>query len=167
MSTVTEYLSSKGVPFAILRHAEVRTALGEAYALGVPPEIVAKTVVLDVGGAHVLAVLPASRRLDMHRLREALRDHHVRLASEDELSRDFPQYELGSFPALGSLISAPVVIDPDFIMHDDVVLAGGEGGESIRVRTRDLLAIEHALVTPITERPEEDALVGESMKAQG
>jgi len=163
MSTVTEYLRDQGVPFTVLHHAEVQSALGEAYALGVAPEIVAKTVVLDVGPGHVLAVLPASRRLDMHRLRAALRDHHARLASEAELSRDFPQYELGSFPALGSLVAAPVVIDPEFIMHDDVVMAAGERGESVRVRTRDLLAIEHAMVIPITDEPDDEAPDEESV----
>lgn len=149
MSAVTEYLTRAGVPFDVLRHAPVMSAMGEAFALGVPPEMVVKTLVLDAGPIHVLAVVPASRRLDMHLVRHALLNHHAHLASEDELIRDFGEYELGTLPPLGSLLSAPVVIDPEVVQHDQVVFAAGSRGESVRVHTRDLLALEHAFVTPI------------------
>ena len=149
MSAVTEYLSRKGIPFDVLRHADVQTAVGEALSLGIPAELVAKTIVLDVGRSHVLAVVPASRRLDARLLRDALRRRDIHLATEDELQRDFPQFELGSIPPLGSLLSAPILIDPEVVRHDIVVFASGTHEESVRVRARDLLQLEHAVVTPI------------------
>jgi Ala-tRNA(Pro) deacylase len=149
MSKVTEYLTRMRVPHVELAHANVHTALGEAFALGISPDVVAKPIVLDVGTVHVLAVVPASRTLDIRRIRDALRQQEVRLASETELEHDFPQYELGAFPALGSIESTPVLIDPEVVVHREVFFAAGTSDKSVRVRTRDLLRIEHALVTPI------------------
>ncbi len=163
LSTVTEYLSRKGIPFDALRHADVQTALGEAFSLGIPGELVAKTIVLDVGRGPVLAVVPASRRLDMHLLRDALRRRDIHLATEDELERDFPQFEMGSIPRRGSLLSAPLVIDPEVVQHDMVVFAAGTHEESVRVRMRDLLRLEHAVVTPIASLREEDPPRGERL----
>jgi Ala-tRNA(Pro) deacylase len=163
MSAVVEYLERMGIPFDVMRHATVRTAIGEAYALGVAPEIVAKTIVLDVGPIHVLAVIPASKRVDIKLLRLWLRRNDVHLATEEELMRHYPQYELGALPPLGSLLSSPMLIDPDVVQHDAVVFAAGLRDESVRVWTRDLLAHEHAIVTPITESADTEAERKESM----
>jgi prolyl-tRNA editing enzyme YbaK/EbsC (Cys-tRNA(Pro) deacylase) len=50
---------------------------------------------------------------------------------------------------------SPVMIDPEVVQHDTVVFAAGSREESVRIRTRDLLELEHALVTPIAESHEE------------
>ena len=152
MSTVTEYLTQMGVPFVVLRHARVQTALGEASRWASLPRAWPRRS-CSIGPVHVLAVVPASRRLDMHLVRAALRAHHAHLATEEELGRHFPEFRARKLPALGSLVDAPIVIDPEFILHEELVFAGGTvigaGAD------RDLLALEHALVTPITQRPEE------------
>ena len=99
----------------------------------------------------------------MHLLRDALRRRDIHLATEDELERDFPQFEMGSIPRLGSLLSAPLVIDPEVVQHDMVVFAAGTHEESVRVRMRDLLRLEHAVVTPIASLREEDPPRGERL----
>ena len=46
-------------------------------------------------------------------VREALGDHHARLASEEELDRDFPGYLLRALAPLGALLGSEVFIDPE------------------------------------------------------
>ncbi len=44
----------------------------------------------------------------MKRLREAVGDRHTRLATEEELERDFPGLDLGALPPIGSLLGVPM-----------------------------------------------------------
>ena len=89
MSLVAEYLTRRRVAFEVVPHRRVFTSVEEAVALGVPADEVVKTVALRVHGKYALAVLPASRRLDMHLVRHAVGDPTARLATEAELRVDF------------------------------------------------------------------------------
>jgi Ala-tRNA(Pro) deacylase len=54
-------------------------------------------------GGYALVAVPATGRLDMHLVQAAVGDRRVRLATEEEPRRDFPGFELGALPPLGSL----------------------------------------------------------------
>jgi Ala-tRNA(Pro) deacylase len=156
MSAIQAFLEQRGVPFESLSHPRAFTSISEARALGIPADEVLKTVVLDAGEGHVLAVVPGGRRLDMRLVHDAIGDSHAALASEQELQRDFPEYELGAFPPLGELIGAPVYVDPEVLEHDMVVFAAGTCTESIKARSRDLFPQGSVTVAPITRHPEWD-----------
>jgi hypothetical protein len=48
----------------------------------------------------------------MRRIRAAIADEHARLASEEELRRAFPDYELGTLPPLGLLLESRCTSTP-------------------------------------------------------
>ncbi|HWC43700.1 MAG TPA: YbaK/EbsC family protein, partial [Actinomycetota bacterium] len=85
MSLVTDYLADRGVGFQVLPHRRALTSLQEARELGVAADEVLKTVALWTEGKYVLAVVPASRRLALRLVRDALEDSAARLATEAEL----------------------------------------------------------------------------------
>jgi Ala-tRNA(Pro) deacylase len=89
--------------------------------------------------------IPATCRLDMHLARAAVGDRHARLATEQELLRDFPGFELGALPPLGSLLGAPLYVDQVVLQHETVVFAAGSQTESVQLKTADLL--HHEQVT--------------------
>lgn len=138
MSTVTEHLEQQGIEFEVLRHEPTNTSLAHAHALGVQEHEVVKTVVLDVRTGHAFAVVPADCRVDLAKVREAINSRHVELASEDEISRDYPEFELGAIPPLGRFVRTPLIVDPKVLDHDEVVFAAGSQDTSVRVRTRDV-----------------------------
>jgi hypothetical protein len=94
MSVVTEHLEQRGSAFEVLPHRQAYTSTDEARALGIDAGDVLKTLAVRTGPGYALVVIPASRRLDLHLVRDALGDHHARLASEEELGRDFAAYQL-------------------------------------------------------------------------
>jgi Ala-tRNA(Pro) deacylase len=155
MSLVTTFLKEHHVRFKVLRHLPASTSLGEARALGVPAVSVAKTLVLDIPRGHALAVIPASRRLDPRLTEEAVGIHHVELAPEAEIEHDFPGFELGAIPPLASLLGTKVYIDSELAVQDWVFFATGSRDESVRVRTRDLIALDSAAVVRLTSEPPE------------
>jgi Ala-tRNA(Pro) deacylase len=156
MSAVSDHLQRRGVRFEATSHAETYTSVDEARALGIAADEVLKAVLLQAASGYALAVIPAARRLDMKLVGQAVADKHARLATEGELERDFPAYELGAFPPLGSLLSMPTYVDPEVMQHETIVFAAGSRTESIKVRADDLFRGESVTVTPLTRHPEED-----------
>jgi Ala-tRNA(Pro) deacylase len=88
-------------------------------------------------------------------VRHAVDDHHARMATEDELEREFPAYELGALPPVGSILGLPAYVDPEVLEHETVVFAAGTQTESVKVRTAELFRDEPISVVPLTRRPEE------------
>lgn len=153
MSFVTEHLEWRGVDYEVAEHARAVTSMEEAGALGITADEVVKTVMLATDRGPALVVVPASRRLDLRLAREAVGDHAARLASEDELQRSFSECELGALPPLGSLLGAPVFVDPEVLEHDTVMFAAGTQTQSIKARCADLFRGEEVQVSPLT-RPD-------------
>lgn len=151
MSTVTEHLASKGLDFEVLQHEPAVTSLAEAHTLGIPEDEVVKTVVLDVRTGHAFAVLPANCDIDLDKIRSAINSRHVELATEEEIERDYPEFELGAIPPLGALVRTPLIVDPQVLDHDVVVFAAGTQAESVRMRTQDLFAASMMKVASICQ----------------
>ena len=158
MSRVTQHLKSHGVPFESIAHEQTYTSIAEASTLGIDAHEVLKTVAVRVEGGYVLTVVPAARRLDLHRVRAAVGDRHARLATEAELQRDFPDVELGALPPLASLAGGRLYVDPAVLEHETVVFAAGSRTESVKLRAADLVRFQQGQVTtaPLTWQPDED-----------
>jgi Ala-tRNA(Pro) deacylase len=157
MSAVTEHLEQQGSAFEVLAHRQAYTCIEEARALGMDAGEVIKTVAVRVGPGYALMVIPASRRLDLHLVREAVADNRARLATEEELRRDFAGYELGALPPLGSLVRARVCVDPEVLGHDTVAFAAGTQTESVKMRTQDLFGGAEVTTFRLAKRAGQDA----------
>ncbi len=156
MTQVTENLRTRGVPFAPIAHQQACTSIDEARALGIEAGEVVKTVAVRAAGGYALMAVPATGRLDMHLVQAAVGDRHVRLATEQELLRDFPGFELGALPPLGSVLGAPLYVDQEVLQHDTVVFAAGSQTESVQLKTADLLRHEQATVLPLIKNADEN-----------
>lgn len=153
MSKVTEYLESHHVPFTALPHPAAASAIAEANVLVMPPWKVAKSVVLDTKNGHVIAVVPADRRVDLHLIRAALDDPHAALADEEEIARDYPAFDLGAIPPIARLTGTTTLVDPEVARLESVVFASGRQDESVRISTVDLLDDPNVRVIPIVVAP--------------
>ena len=156
MTRVTEYLETHGLPFEPIAHQQAYTSIDEARALGIDASEVVKTVAVRAAGGYALMVILATCRLDMRLVRAAVGDRHVRLATEEELLRDFPGVELGALPPLGSLLGAPLYVDPEVLQHETVVFAAGSQTESVQLKTADLLRHERVTALPLIKHADED-----------
>jgi Ala-tRNA(Pro) deacylase len=156
MTRVTEHLETHGVPFEPIAHQQAYTSIAEARALGIDAGEVLKTVAMRVADGYALVAIPATCRLDMHLVQAATGDRHVRLATEEELLRDFADFELGALPPLGSLLGVPLYVDQEVLQHETVVFAAGSQTESVQLRTADLLQHEQVTTLPLIKHPDEN-----------
>lgn len=157
MGYVLDYLQGRGSVFTVIPHPKAPTAEGEAHAMGISPDEVVKTVVVIANYGPALMVIPASRRLDMELVARATGDPQVRLATERELERQFPDYELGALPPLSMLLLAPMYVDPAVAERESIVFAAGRQDVSVRMATRDLFGTDPVVITSLTAESRERA----------
>jgi Ala-tRNA(Pro) deacylase len=156
MADVVGVLEQAGIDFDVLEHARTMRAVDEAAALGVEAEEVAKTLVLVAPGGNVRAVIAASERIDVHKVAAllAVGGKKVRLASEEDLARDYPEFELGAVPPFGGREDR-VLVDERLAGRDSVVVEAGSHDRSVRLNPADLVRLTGAQVADIgREEPE-------------
>jgi Ala-tRNA(Pro) deacylase len=148
---LTSLLDDAGVEYEVLLHAHTESALAEAEALGLDAADVAKTLVVTTPEGYLRAVVPASERLDLKKLREVVggAKKRVHLATEDDLARDYAEFELGAVPPLGGARRDRVVVDSRVAERDSVVIEAGSHDQSLRVSTDALLRLTGAGVADV------------------
>jgi Ala-tRNA(Pro) deacylase len=102
---------------------------------------VAKGVMMRAGDDYLLAVLPASRHIDMARLSRSL-GCDVRLLTEAEAAMSFPDCEFGAIPPLGEAYGLATIVDDailcDGMMDDEeIFFEGGDHRTLIAIEARD------------------------------
>ena len=150
MPEVVVFLEEAGIDFDVLEHAHTVRAVDEAAALGVGAEEVAKTLVLVAPSGNVRAVLAASERIALHKVAAVLGvgGKKVRLASEDDLARDYPEFELGAVPPFGGR-EDQVLVDERLAGRDSVVVEAGSHDTSVRLKATDLVRLTGAHVADL------------------
>jgi Ala-tRNA(Pro) deacylase len=148
-NALVDALERAGVSYELLEHSRTDRAADEAAALGLRPDEVAKTIVVTTGSENVRVILPASDRIDMHKLRDLLdTGKELHLLNEEALARDYPEFELGAVPPLGGKEDA-VVVDRRVAALDEVVFEAGEHDRSVRVPTDGLVSASRARVADV------------------
>lgn len=123
--TLQEYLEDNRIRYDIAKHAKTSTSAMTAEVSHVPGGSMAKGVVLKWDGSYVLAVVPASRHVDLDKVGEILGEA-VQLASEDEASALFPDCDEGAVPIFGEPYRLACVIDERLNAPDHIYFEGGD-----------------------------------------
>jgi Ala-tRNA(Pro) deacylase len=140
-ASISRYLEQHGVPFSVVEHSVAYTAQEEAAAVHVPGREWAKAVVCIIDDQPTLAVLPADRRVDLDRLREACGARSARLAREAEFRPLYSDCEIGAMPPFGPLYRQPVVVERSLTSDPEILFNGGSHHDAIRMRYRDFEAL--------------------------
>ena len=149
--SLVDDLERASVAYELIDHPRTTTAAAEARVLGVAPHEVAKTVVLTTPEGFVRAVLPASDRLDLGKLREILDAKDIELATEAVLAGAYPEFELGAVPPLTGGDGDRVLVDSRLCENEWVVLEAGTHEQSLRLRTTDLVELTDARVVDLSQ----------------
>ena len=149
------YLNRERVHYDVLPHPAAFRALTVAQMLKTPEKEMAKVVIVKVDTRFVMTVLPASWKVDLHRLRAVFADHQVRLATESEITDLFPDCELGAMPPFGNLYRIPVYVDQSLTEDEEIVFQAGTHSDAIRMRYWDFAALVFPVVAQFHRAPAE------------
>src|SRR5438445_13089782 len=146
------YLRDREVSFELIEHAHSESAAAEARAAHLPAEQTAKTVVLHTAGGYRFAVIPASDRLDLAKAADSLdvRRHDLRLATEAEMTADFPTYDVGAIPPIGPDTPAEVV-DMRLLAYQHVLCPAGDHEHSFLLDPADIVRLTSAQTVDLRE----------------
>lgn len=131
------FLDRNGVKYMTIAHSRAYTAREIAEAAHVQGKDFAKTVIVSIDNRMAMAVLPASEKLDIARLRQAAGARHIRLALESELDRLFPGCEPGAMPPFGNLYGLEVFAAKSLADDDQIAFNAGSHAEALRLAYRD------------------------------
>ena len=151
---IRDFLRSRGIGFQVLLHNPAPSSTRLAKSIHVPGRQVAKGVLVWAAGEFVLAVLPATSKIDLERLSAVLGGRAVRLATEDEIETAFGDCERGALPPFGRLYGLNTVVDASLAADVDIVCVGNARHEGVRLRYRDYVAIEQPLIARFATAPE-------------
>jgi Ala-tRNA(Pro) deacylase len=140
---VDDFLTDHHVPFQRHQHEPVFTANRVAEALHIPGKEMAKTVLVRTNFGYILAVLPATHRIDLEQLRLNLGEHDIELASEAEMNQLFPDCETGAIPPFGSLYDLTTVVDETLSEDKEIVFEAQNHAEAISMTYEDFARLEH------------------------
>ncbi len=130
--TVGDALSLEGIRYRLLAR-DPSQAGGTAPA----PWHTARAVLMKDHGGHLLAVLPASRRLDEASLRAQLHRPDLARADDWALDESFYDCRLGFVPPLGPWYRIPTVVDMRLRDAPQVYFEGGDGQHLVCVEEEE------------------------------
>ena len=84
-ASVTDHLSREGVPYEVITHEHTRDSNHSAEAAHIPGDQLAKCVMLEDGEGYLMAVLPATHKVDLGAIHRQL-NRKLSLATDHELA---------------------------------------------------------------------------------
>jgi Ala-tRNA(Pro) deacylase len=138
-----EFLESNGVKYLTIPHRQAYTAMEVAESAHVPGREMAKTVIVDVDGRLAMAVLPATRHVNVEHLRRSVGAQHVGIAKEGEFRFDFPECEVGAMPPFGNLFNMEVLVDPKLAEDEEIAFNAGTHTEVVKMAYKDFDRLVH------------------------
>lgn len=128
--TLTRYLQQ--VPYDLLEHPRATTTLEAAEAAHVPGDCVAKTVVLEDDCGFIMAVLPATHRIDLGELHRRF-NRRLGLATEAEIASLFTDCEIGAVPPIGAAYGIDTIVDDSLTGQSEVYFDAGDHKQMVHV----------------------------------
>lgn len=134
------FLDEHRVKYVIINHSPAYTARETAASTLIPRREFAKTVLVKLADQRlIMAVVPASRHVDLNTLSDAAGATAACLADEEEFESLFPGCETGAVPPFGNLYDIPVYVDRELMDEDDVAFNAGTHTQIIRLSSQDYL----------------------------
>jgi Ala-tRNA(Pro) deacylase len=144
--TVRDYLNFHHIKYFSILHSPAFTAQEAAASAHISGRNLAKTVILKIDGYLAMVVVPASEKVDLDRVRSAVNADEVRLATEEEFRRMFPDCELGAMPPFGELYGLPVYAAEEIADYREFVCNAGSHSELIDIAYRDFEQLTHPVL---------------------
>ena len=119
-----------------------------AAALGLAPQRVFKTLITQLDGRLVVAVVPVSAQLDLRALAAVVGAKKATMAPAADAERA-TGYVTGGIAALGHRKPLPVVIDISVRQFETVFCSAGRRGLQLELTPDDLVRATNATVAPI------------------
>ena len=150
---IREFLDGNNISYDVITHSPAYTAQEVAASAHVPGKDMAKVVVVNVDGETALAVVPATREVDLERLSAAAGAESVDIATEREFVHRFEGCQLGAFPPFGNLFGMETYADSALAREEFIAFNAGTHTELIAMKFADWRRVAHPKLASISFAP--------------
>lgn len=148
--SVHDHLAHAGVRYDLIGHSATFDSQHSAQAAHVPGDQLAKGIVLKDEQGFLMAVVPATHRVDLRALHRLL-DRPLGLATEPEAAQIFADCTPGAIPALGAPYGLEAIFDDSLLGVEDVYFEAGDHQQLVHLSGdafQDLMAgVPHARIS--------------------
>ena len=149
----TQSLEKLGVKFTLHSYAydpdAASIGLQAAEALGVAPGRVLKTLMAEVDGKPVCAVVPSDCEVSMKKLASAFSAKTAKMMRPADAER-MTGYHVGGISPFGQKKRVPVAIEAAALGHASVFLNGGQRGLQVELAPDDAVKAADAIARSLT-----------------
>ncbi len=132
-----QFLDDNLVKYIVITHSKAYTSQGIAASAHISGNELAKTVMLKKDGELCMAVLPASRQVDLAVFAKLTGSRDASLASERDFRDRFPDCEVGAMPPFGNLYGLSVFVDTTLTRDKEIAFNAGSHLELVRLAYSD------------------------------
>lgn len=133
---ILKYLDTTKTGYKIINHKTVYTAYDTAQTLGVKLNEIAKTLVVKADRDYILAVVPASHRLDLGKLKKIAKAKKVEIAKENIMNKLF-KIKPGAVTPFGAIYKVPVFVDKSFGRVKNIIAGAGTYRDSVTMTSKN------------------------------
>ncbi len=141
-----QYFEQNNIPYEVILHEEVYSAQELAQALHTSGKKLVKVVIVKADGVYRMAVLAASRRIDLPALKACIKSKTISLATEEEIKDLFPEAETGAMPPFGNIYNLEVWADAGLRDEKYITFNAGTHYEAFRMLYADFELLARPLV---------------------
>lgn len=149
----TQALEKSGVTFTVHAYDYDPDAesigLQAAQALGVEPRRMLKTLMAEVDGRPVCAVVPSDCEVSMKKLAGAFGGKSAKMMRPADAER-LTGYHVGGISPFGQKKRVPVAIEASALGHATVFLNGGQRGLQVELAPQDAVTAVGAIARELT-----------------
>ena len=142
---VLSYLDRAKSAYKLVRHKTVYTAYDAAQTLGVKLGEIAKTLVIRADKFYLLAVLPASHKIDLGKLKKLVKAKKLEIAKENVMKKIF-KVKPGAVTPFGEIYKIPVYIDRTLLRAKKVIAGAGTHEDSVVMSAKNFLKASKGVV---------------------
>jgi prolyl-tRNA editing enzyme YbaK/EbsC (Cys-tRNA(Pro) deacylase) len=151
--TILKFLDKNKIKYENIKHRVVYTAYDKAATLGLKPQQVAKTVIVNLDKKdHALALIPSNKNLDKKKLLALINKERqkaklpnfrkIDFADEQWMKKTLKGIKLGATPPFGVLYKLPTFIDNSLANQPKLIINAGDYQNSLKITPAALFKLD-------------------------
>ena len=137
-----EYLDQEHANYDVINHPHAVTSMRTAERAHISGENIAKAVVLHDDAGYVLAVVPATHKVQLGKLHKNFK-RYLTLADEGDLQEIFDDCSLGAIPPIGRPYNMDVIYDDSLNRCEDIYFEAGDHTSLVHMSRDSFRALLH------------------------
>ena len=156
---IREYLIGNKITFSSINHTCAYTAQEVAESSHIPGRYMAKVVLVWLDDELVIVAVPATKVVDLIKLRYETGAIDVRLAEEDEFRDRFSGCQVGTVPPFGNLFGVETIFDRQLTTGEKFAFNAGTHRDVVVIRFADYNKLVKPHIVDVAEEQREGAFV--------